>query len=136
MGGGGANATRRTNARLAKNYDSYLKNLKDSMRGAKTDKDADRLIKQAKQTNAYLVFLQKQSLETAADRAAFAAVASGRAGEPRGARVRTAVEAGRSALPLQLGAGPDFMLERHIADPQDGADRQGLAARPIRLSSM
>ena len=59
-----ASGTRKANAALAKNYDSYLKNLKDSMRGAKNDKDADRLIKQAKQTNAYLVFLQKQSLQS------------------------------------------------------------------------
>ncbi len=64
MGGGGANATRRANAALARNYDSYLKNLKDSMRGAKNDKDADRLIKQANQTKAYLVFLQKQSTQS------------------------------------------------------------------------
>jgi hypothetical protein len=64
MGGGGANATRKANAQLAKNYDSYLKNLKDSMRGAKNDKDADRLIKQANQTKAYIVFLQKQSTQT------------------------------------------------------------------------
>jgi len=64
MGGGGANATRKANAQLAKNYDSYLKNLKDSMRGAKSDKEADRLIKQANQTKAYIVFLQKQSSQT------------------------------------------------------------------------
>lgn len=64
MGGGGASATRKANAQLAKNYDSYLKNLKDSMRGAKSDKEADRLIKQANQTKAYIVFLQKQSSQT------------------------------------------------------------------------
>jgi serine/threonine protein kinase len=63
MGGGGANATRRTNAGLARNYDSYLKNLKDSGRGVKSDKEADRLIKQANQTKAYIVFLNKQSSE-------------------------------------------------------------------------
>jgi len=61
MGGGGANATRKTNAGLARNYDSYLKNLKDSGRGVKSDKEADRLIKQANQTKAYIVFLNKQS---------------------------------------------------------------------------
>jgi serine/threonine protein kinase len=61
MGGGGANATRKTNAGLARNYDSYLANLKDSGRGVKTDKEADRLIKQANQTKAYIVFLNKQS---------------------------------------------------------------------------
>lgn len=64
MGGGGANATRKANATLARNYDSYLKNLKDSMRGAKSDNEADRLIKQANQTKAYIVFLQKQSSQT------------------------------------------------------------------------
>lgn len=64
MGDGSSNATRRANARLARNYDNYLKNLKDSMRGAKSDKDADRLIKQANQTKAYIVFLQKQSSES------------------------------------------------------------------------
>ncbi len=31
------------------------------MRGVKSDKEADRLIKQANQTKAYIVFLQKQS---------------------------------------------------------------------------
>ena len=51
----------RENAKLAKNYDAYLRTLSDSMRGAKTDRDADRLIKQASQTKAYLVFLNKQS---------------------------------------------------------------------------
>ena len=54
-------ATRKANAALAKNYDSYLANLKDSMRGAKSDREADRLIKQANETKAYLVFLNKQS---------------------------------------------------------------------------
>jgi hypothetical protein len=64
MGGRGSSATRVANATMAKNYDSYLKNLKDSMRGVKTDKEADRLIKQANQTKAYIVFLQKQSSQT------------------------------------------------------------------------
>ena len=31
------------------------------MRGAKSDREADRLIKQANQTRAYIVFLNKQS---------------------------------------------------------------------------
>ena len=51
----------KANATLAKNYDAYLRTLQDSMRGAKADRDADRLIKQANQTRAYLVFLNKQS---------------------------------------------------------------------------
>ena len=50
----------RENAALAKNYDKYLKTLKDSGRGVKTDKEADALIKQANQTRAYIQFLLKQ----------------------------------------------------------------------------
>jgi serine/threonine protein kinase len=61
MGERSSNPTRKANAGLARNYDSYLKNLKDSGRGAKSDKEADKLIKQANQTRAYLVFLEKQS---------------------------------------------------------------------------
>ena len=49
----------RASVDLAKGYDRYLSTLRDSMRGAKTDHDADRLITQAKQTRAYLVFLAK-----------------------------------------------------------------------------
>jgi len=49
------------NAQLARNYDSYLKTAKDSMRGVSSDKEADKLIKQASQTRAYLQFLVKQS---------------------------------------------------------------------------
>jgi hypothetical protein len=49
------------NAALAKNYDKYLANVADSARGARTDAEMDRLIKQANQTKAYLVFLQRQS---------------------------------------------------------------------------
>ena len=61
-GSGDADAkTRRDNAALARNYDKYLATLKDSMRGAKNDRDADRLIKQANQTKAYISFLRKQS---------------------------------------------------------------------------
>lgn len=55
--------TRKANAALARNYDKYLANLKDSMRGAKSDRDADRLIKQANQTKAYILFLTKQSAQ-------------------------------------------------------------------------
>jgi len=48
------------NAQLAKNYDKYLANVADSARGAKTDGEMDKLIKQASQTKAYIVFLTKQ----------------------------------------------------------------------------
>ena len=51
----------RENAALAKNYDKYLKTLKDSGRGIKTEKEADSLIKQANQTRAYIQFLLKDS---------------------------------------------------------------------------
>ena len=49
------------NAKLARNYDRYLVNLKDSFRGVTSDREADRLIADAKKTNAYLAFLVKQS---------------------------------------------------------------------------
>jgi hypothetical protein len=45
------------NAQLARNYDQYLKTLKDSMRGIQSDKEADKLIKQASQTRAYIKYL-------------------------------------------------------------------------------
>ena len=61
MGDHSSNATRKANAGLAKNYDKYLANLRDSGRGVKSDKDAERLIKEANQTKAYIVFLNKQS---------------------------------------------------------------------------
>jgi serine/threonine protein kinase len=48
------------NVQLARNYDSYLKTLKASMRGIETEKEAQKLLKQANQTRAYIVFLQKQ----------------------------------------------------------------------------
>lgn len=48
------------NVQLARNYDSYLKTLKDSMRGIRSDKEADRLIKQASQTRAYIQYLVRQ----------------------------------------------------------------------------
>ena len=48
------------NVQLARNYDSYLKTLKDSMRGIRSDKEADKLIKQASQTRAYIQYLVRQ----------------------------------------------------------------------------
>lgn len=48
------------NVQLAKNYDQYLKTLKDSFRGAQTDKEADKMIKQASQTRAYIQYLVRQ----------------------------------------------------------------------------
>jgi hypothetical protein len=49
------------NAALARNYDSNLKTLKASARGVSSDRDLDRLIKQANQTRAYVQFLVQQS---------------------------------------------------------------------------
>ena len=49
------------NVQLAKNYNSYLKTLQDSMRGIQSEKEAQKLLKQANQTRQYIVFLQKQS---------------------------------------------------------------------------
>ncbi|HET9812770.1 MAG TPA: serine/threonine-protein kinase [Sphingomicrobium sp.] len=48
------------NAALAKSYDANLKTLRDSIRGINSDKEADRLIKQASQTRAYVQFLVQQ----------------------------------------------------------------------------
>jgi hypothetical protein len=48
------------NAALAKSYDANLKTLRDSMRGINSEREADRLIAQAKQTRAYVVFLSRQ----------------------------------------------------------------------------
>jgi serine/threonine protein kinase len=48
------------NVQLAKNYDKYLKTLKDSMRGIQSEREAQKLLKQANQTRAYVVFLQRQ----------------------------------------------------------------------------
>ena len=63
--GSGAGAQqRRANAALARNYDSHLVKLKDSFRGAASDRQADSLIQQARQTRAYLQFLLKQSSGT------------------------------------------------------------------------
>jgi serine/threonine protein kinase len=47
------------NVQLAKNYDQYLKTLKDSMRGVQSEREAQKLLKQANQTRAYVVFLTK-----------------------------------------------------------------------------
>lgn len=49
------------NAQLARSYDANLKTLRDSIRGVSSDREADRLIKQASQTRAYVQFLVKQS---------------------------------------------------------------------------
>jgi hypothetical protein len=48
------------NAAMAKNYDSNLKTLRASMRGIKSEKEADRLIKQAILTRSYVKFLANQ----------------------------------------------------------------------------
>jgi len=48
------------NVQLARNYDSYLKTLKASMRGIETEREAQKLLKQANQTRAYITFLEKQ----------------------------------------------------------------------------
>jgi hypothetical protein len=52
-GGGGP-------ADTARSYDKYLKTLKASMGGIQTEKDAQRLLKQAEQTRGYIVLLQRQ----------------------------------------------------------------------------
>ena len=62
--GSSASPTRKANAQLARSYDKSLATLKDSMRGVKSDREADRLIKQANQTKAYIVFLNKQSSQS------------------------------------------------------------------------
>nr|WP_294850678.1 serine/threonine-protein kinase [uncultured Sphingomonas sp.] len=48
------------NAQLARTYDANLKALRASARGARTDDEIDRMIKQASQTRAYIRFLVKQ----------------------------------------------------------------------------
>lgn len=60
MGNGGGDV-RKANAKLARNYDKYLASIADSMRGARTDREVDQLLKQANQTKAYVDFLYKQS---------------------------------------------------------------------------
>ena len=52
-------SSNKENAKLAKNYDKYLATLENSGRGVRTDRELDQLIKQANQTKAYLVFLNK-----------------------------------------------------------------------------
>jgi len=49
------------NAQLARSYDANLKTLRDSIRGVNSDKEADRLIKQATLTRSYVEFLAKQT---------------------------------------------------------------------------
>ena len=49
------------NAALARSYDANLKTLRDSIRGINSEREADRLIAQAKQTRAYVQFLAKQT---------------------------------------------------------------------------
>ena len=49
------------NVQLARGYDRYLASLRDSSRGVRSDRDADRMIGQAKQTRAYLQYLVKQT---------------------------------------------------------------------------
>jgi hypothetical protein len=46
--------------KLAKGYDKYLKTLKASMAGINSNSEADRMITQARQTNAYIDFLLRQ----------------------------------------------------------------------------
>ncbi len=60
---GSGSDIRKTNAKLAKNYDRYLAGISDSMRGARTDREIDQMLKQANQTKAYIDFLYKQSSE-------------------------------------------------------------------------
>ena len=47
------------NVQTAKNYDKYLKTLKASMGGISSEKDAQRLLKQAQQTRGYIASLQQ-----------------------------------------------------------------------------
>jgi hypothetical protein len=53
----------RSNMKLARGYDDYLIKLRASMRGVDSSREADRLIKDASQTRAYLQFLVKRSSE-------------------------------------------------------------------------
>jgi len=57
--------TLRANAALAKTYDDNLARTKAAGRGITSDRDADRLIAQAKQTRAYVQFLVNQSTKAA-----------------------------------------------------------------------
>jgi len=60
MGSSGS-AAQKENAKLARGYEKYFANLSDSLRGARTDRELDQLLKQANQTKAYVDFLYKQS---------------------------------------------------------------------------
>lgn len=53
--------TLRSNAQLAKTYDQSLAAVKAAARGVRSDREADKLIAQAKQTRAYVQFLLNQS---------------------------------------------------------------------------
>ena len=47
-------------ANTARSYDKYLKTLKASMGGVSSEKEAQRLLKQAEQTRSYIALLQRQ----------------------------------------------------------------------------
>jgi non-specific serine/threonine protein kinase len=47
-------------ANTARSYDKYLKTLKASMGGISSEKEAQRLLKQAEQTRSYIALLQRQ----------------------------------------------------------------------------
>ena len=57
--------TLQQNMQSAQGYLTYLNTLSNSMRGAKTDRDADRLIAQGEQTKRYLLLMQSRSAAAA-----------------------------------------------------------------------
>ena len=61
MGKGSSDGQLKANAKLAKTYDDNLATIKASARGIGSDREADKLIAQAKQTRAYVQFLLNQS---------------------------------------------------------------------------
>ena len=61
MGKGSSDGQLKANAKLAKTYDDNLATIKASARGISSDREADKLIAQAKQTRAYVQFLLNQS---------------------------------------------------------------------------
>ena len=61
MGKGSSDSQLKANAKLAKTYDDNLATIKASARGIASDREADKLIAQAKQTRAYVQFLLNQS---------------------------------------------------------------------------
>ena len=61
MGKGSSDSQLKANAKLAKSYDDNLATIKASARGIGSDREADKLIAQAKQTRAYVQFLLNQS---------------------------------------------------------------------------